>query len=72
MLAQVELTVLVTPQISPSALDYSIMKFSLKTWSTLVCPYILLHVGLDIQLISRLNGPLRESGFLIHDQLRLS
>jgi len=26
----------------------------------------------DIQLISRLKGPLRESGFLIHDQSRLS
>lgn len=61
-----------TPQISPSALDYSIMKFSLQAWSTLVCPCIFLHVGLDIQLINRLNGPLRVSGFLIHDQSRLS
>ena len=30
MLAHVELTVLMTPQISPGALDYSIMKFSYK------------------------------------------
>ena len=39
---------------------------------TLVCPYILSHVGLEIQFISWLNGPLQESSFPILNWLKLS